>query len=116
MAYGQLEAGAGRAVPGDRGTPDNRTDPEHHIDGCLSEMRKYLLFFIDVIEHKWRVFLECCRLGIPWLGITHDLSKFLPGEFIAYANYRYGSTAEIVAAQMIPVSYTHLTLPTTPYV
>ena len=50
---------------------------------------KYLHFFNYLIRHKWYVFLECCRYGIPWLGITHDMSKLLPGEFIAYANYYY---------------------------
>ncbi len=29
-------------------------------------------------------------MGIPWLGITHDLSKFLPSEFIAYTRCFYG--------------------------
>jgi len=48
---------------------------------------KYLSY---VIRHKWFVFLEACRLGIPWLGVIHDLSKFLPGEFIPYAKHFYG--------------------------
>jgi len=41
-------------------------------------------------RHKWFVFVECCRLGIPWLGIVHDLSKFLPSEWLPYARYFYG--------------------------
>ena len=43
-----------------------------------------LNYFLYVVKHKWFVFLECCRLGIPWLGIIHDLSRFYPNEFIAY--------------------------------
>ncbi len=27
-----------------------------------------------LLWHKWVVFLECCRLGIPFRGILHDLS------------------------------------------
>ena len=49
--------------------------------------RKYLW---AVLRHKWFVFLECRKLGIPWLGIIHDLSKFLPSEFGPYARYFYG--------------------------
>jgi len=43
-----------------------------------------------VLRHKWFVFVECCKLGIPWLGVVHDLSKFLPSEFVPYARYFYG--------------------------
>jgi len=50
---------------------------------------KYLIFLNYLIRHKWHVFVECCRFGVPWRGITHDLSKFLPGEFMAYANHYY---------------------------
>lgn len=50
---------------------------------------KYLLFFNYLIHHKWYVFVECCRYGVPWRGICHDISKFRPGEFIAYADYYY---------------------------
>ena len=28
-------------------------------------------------------------MGIPWRGLVHDLSKFIPGEFIAYSCYYY---------------------------
>lgn len=48
---------------------------------------KYLIFLHYLIRHKWHVFVECCRFGVPWRGICHDMSKFLPGEFIAYANH-----------------------------
>lgn len=48
---------------------------------------KYLWY---VLKHKWYVFIECCKLGIPWLGFVHDLSKFLPSEFFPYARYFYG--------------------------
>ena len=43
------------------------------------------------MRHKWFVFVECCKLGIPWLGIIHDWSKFLPREFSPYARYFYGN-------------------------
>ena len=49
---------------------------------------KYLWY---VIRHKWYVFVECCKFGIPWHGLIHDLHKLLPCEFIPYAKYFYGS-------------------------
>lgn len=50
-------------------------------------MRRYLYYFLYVLRHKWFVFLQCCKFGIPWLGLVHDWSKFLPSEFIPYARY-----------------------------
>ena len=50
----------------------------------------YWKYLKAVLKHKWFVFIECRKLGIPWLGVIHDLSKFLPSEFIPYARYFYG--------------------------
>jgi hypothetical protein len=47
----------------------------------------YLKNLKYILKHKWFVFLACCRLGIWWRGITHDLSKFRPSEFIPYARH-----------------------------
>lgn len=54
----------------------------------------YLKYFKSLMTHKWFVFLECCKLGIPWLGIIHDWSKFLPSEWIPYARYFHGGWPE----------------------
>jgi hypothetical protein len=51
----------------------------------------YIRHLRKLLIHKWYVFVECCKLGTPWLGIVHDCSKFKPDEFIAYAQYFYGS-------------------------
>lgn len=50
----------------------------------------YLKYLWYVIRHKWYVMVECFRMGIYWRGLTHDLSKFLPSEFIPYARNFYG--------------------------
>jgi len=52
---------------------------------------KYLKY---VLKHKWYVFIECCKMGIPLRGLLHDLSKLLPSEFIPYARYFYGTWME----------------------
>lgn len=43
-----------------------------------------IVYTLRILKHKWFVFIECLRLGIPWRGITHDLSKFSRAEFMPY--------------------------------
>lgn len=50
-------------------------------------MRRHLKYLSYVLRHKWFVFLATRRLGIPWLGIIHDLSKFRPSEWLPYARH-----------------------------
>lgn len=47
----------------------------------------YLRYLRILLRHKWYVFLECVKLGMPVTGLIHDWSKFLPDEFIPYARY-----------------------------
>jgi len=53
-------------------------------------MTKYFKYLRYVLRHKWFVFIECCKVGIPLRGFLHDMSKFLPSEFIPYARHFYG--------------------------
>ena len=53
-------------------------------------MNKFFKYLWYVMRHKYFVFIECCKLGIPFQGLTHDLSKLLPSEWIPYANFFYG--------------------------
>lgn len=61
-------------------------------------MDKYINYFKYIMEHKKNVFIECWQLGNSWFrqdkkiafelyihAFTHDLSKFSPKEFKAYA-------------------------------
>jgi hypothetical protein len=50
----------------------------------------YFRYFRYVVKHKWYVFQACRKLGVPWLGVLHDLSKLWPDEFVPYARYFYG--------------------------
>ena len=52
-------------------------------------MKRHWAFLRYMLRHKWLVFMECCKLGIPWLGIIHDWSKFLPSEWMIQARTRY---------------------------
>lgn len=53
-------------------------------------MKKHLKYASYIVRHKWFVFVECCRLNIPWLGVTHDLSKLCLDEWLPYTNFFYG--------------------------
>lgn len=44
-----------------------------------------LLYLLYMLKHKWYVFVECCKLGVPIRGIMHDANKFLPSEWKPYA-------------------------------
>ena len=48
-----------------------------------------------VTKHRWIVFKLCCRVGIPWRGLVHDLSKFSPTEFWESVKYYDGKDSPI---------------------
>lgn len=56
-------------------------------------MTRYDKYLWYVIRHKWYVFVECCKAGIPIRGLMHDWHKFRLGEFIPYARHFYGKQA-----------------------
>jgi hypothetical protein len=64
-------------------------------------MTKHLKYLSYLARHKWFVFLACCRYGIPFAGIVHDWSKFLPSEWLPYAEYFYGTRKSIEALDAI---------------
>lgn len=43
-----------------------------------------------IVAHKHKVFVHCCKAGIIWRGLMHDLSKFSPSEFIPGVKYFTG--------------------------
>ena len=52
-----------------------------------------------VTRHKWGVFKNCVRCGIPMRGILHDLSKFSPQEFFESVKYFQGNRSPIGASR-----------------
>lgn len=50
----------------------------------------HLRYLWSVLRHKWFVLVECLKLGLPlYVGLTHDLSKFRPDEFLGYSRGFY---------------------------
>jgi len=54
-------------------------------------MNKYFKYLGYIFRHKWYVFIECCKEGMPLRGLIHDWSKFRPSEFFPYVNYFYNA-------------------------
>ncbi len=52
-----------------------------------------------VARHKHRVFINCCKCGIPWRGIVHDLSKFTPEELFESVRYYNGHRSPLAIAR-----------------
>ena len=58
-------------------------------------MRRYVAYFKYVIRHKWYVFWAGLALDCNiWRLLLHDISKFLPSEFIPYARCFYQSNGQ----------------------
>lgn len=59
-------------------------------------MKTHWKYFKYILRHKWYCLKGCWILsrgwlfGIRWLGVFHDWSKFLPSEWILYAQHFYG--------------------------
>ena len=51
------------------------------------------------IKHRWVVFKLCCKVGEPWRGFVHDLSKFSPTEFWESVKYYQGNKSPIPVAR-----------------
>ena len=52
---------------------------------------KIFRHFVTVTRHRFKVMTHCFRLGLYRQGLTHDLSKYLPSEFIPGARYYQGT-------------------------
>jgi hypothetical protein len=44
-----------------------------------------------VHKHRFKVFCLCCKVGIPFQGLVHDLSKYSPTEFFDGVKYFQGN-------------------------
>lgn len=58
-------------------------------------LKKTLGHLNTIITHKHWVFYYSCKLGIPWRGLVHDLSKFSPVEFWESVRYWDGKSSPI---------------------
>ena len=63
-------------------------------------IKNYFRHFHTVNKHRFKVFIMCCKAGIPILGLKHDLSKYSLEEFIESAKfYTDGKKSPIILAK-----------------
>ena len=62
-------------------------------------LKNVVKHFILITRHKWVVFKLCCKVGIPWRGLVHDLSKYSPTEFFESVRYYVGNRSPIIVAK-----------------
>lgn len=53
--------------------------------------------FKTITKHRFLVMKHCFKVGLYWRGLTHDLSKYSPTEFIPGARYYQGTRSPNVA-------------------
>ena len=63
------------------------------------KFRNVVKHFILITEHRWVVFKLCCKIGLPWRGLVHDLSKYSPTEFWESVRYYEGNRSPIVSTK-----------------
>lgn len=63
------------------------------------KFKNIFLHLGKICTHKWWVFYYCCKAGIPWRGLWHDMSKFSPVEFWESVRYYQGTSSPIDACK-----------------
>lgn len=61
--------------------------------------KKFLGHLKTVLRHKRYVFKNCCKAGLIWRGLIHDMSKFSPTEFLESVEWYQGSGSPIDACK-----------------
>lgn len=56
--------------------------------------------FMVITKHRWIVFKLCLKVGEPWRGLVHDLSKYSPTEFFESIKYFSGTRSPIVSCRL----------------
>ena len=65
------------------------------------KLRNVFKHFKLITIHRWYVFLNCCKAGMPIRGLCHDLSKYSPTEFWESVKYFQGNRSPIDACKEV---------------
>lgn len=68
------------------------------VDNKLT-IKKFFGHLHTVNKHRFIVFCLCCRAGIFWRGLVHDLSKYSKTEFLESARYYIKGHSPIVECE-----------------
>ena len=73
-------------------------------------MRRYWAYFNYILRHKYYVLRACKYVECSiWRGLVHDMSKFMPCEFISYAKtfYKPDGSKQYVKSIQFDLSWLH---------
>ena len=56
---------------------------------------RFFKHFKTITLHKYFVAKYCFKVGLYWQGLTHDLSKYSPTEFLSSVKYFQGNRSPI---------------------
>ena len=62
-------------------------------------LKNIVKHFKLITKHKWVVFKLCCKIGEPWRGFWHDMSKYSITEFGESIKYYVGTHSPITEAK-----------------
>ena len=62
-------------------------------------IKNIIKHFCLITHHRWIVFKLCCKIGEPWRGLVHDLSKYSWTEFGESIKYYVGTHSPIIEAR-----------------
>lgn len=57
--------------------------------------------FKTITKHRFLVMEGCFRVGLYWQGLTHDLSKYSPTEFLTGAKFYQGNRSPNTAEREV---------------
>ena len=57
--------------------------------------------FCTITHHRWLVRQGCFQVGLYWQGLTHDLSKYSPTEFVTGMRYFQGTRSPNTAEREV---------------
>lgn len=62
----------------------------------MKQLREHFFGHLSTINrHKWLVTVTCFKVGLYRQGLAHDLSKYMPVEFLAGVRYWQGNRSPI---------------------
>lgn len=77
-------------------------------------MKRYLAYLKYILRHKWFVFrgalkVNPCSIRLLYRAIMHDMSKFIPSEFIPYAKtfYKPDGSKQYVETDAFNMAWNH---------
>lgn len=62
-------------------------------------MKKFFKHLHLVNKHRFLVLVHCCKCGLFWRGLLHDLSKYSPIEFFESVKFYKGTHSPLVESK-----------------